>query len=143
MRVNRPLRVEKWFPVFAAMPRMVVHLEKHPGTGYLGQHSWFGRTTILLSYWRTADDILRFAGDRDAPHLAPWRDFMRRIGGDGTVGIWHETYTVRAGDRESVYANMPTFGLARAIGRVPVGPGLATAKARLAAGAAARGAVPS
>jgi hypothetical protein len=34
------------------------------------------------------------------------------------VGIWHEAYVVPEGSHESVYADMPPFGLAAAYGRV-------------------------
>jgi hypothetical protein len=138
MRINQPLRVDKWGPVVTAMPPMLAHLGRHPETGYLGHHAWFGRTTILLSYWRSPEDIFRFASDRTAPHLEPWRTFQRRVGSDGSVGIWHETYSLQPGSREAVYVNMPDFGLAKAIGKVPVGAGLATARARMATGAAYR-----
>ena len=30
MRVNRPWKVPRWWPVFSAMPRMLRHLEQHP-----------------------------------------------------------------------------------------------------------------
>lgn len=43
-----------------------------------------------------------------------WRDFNRLIGDSGDVGIWHQTYLVRAGEYESLYGNMPRFGLAAA-----------------------------
>ena len=36
------------------------------------------------------------------------------IGTNGDVGIWHETYRVRPGDYESVYVNMPSFGVGKA-----------------------------
>ena len=35
------------------------------------------------------------------------------MGTDGSVGIWHETYFAKAGAFESVYANMPPFGLGK------------------------------
>ncbi len=132
MRVNRPWRPDKWLPVFAAMPRMLSHLEKHPDAGLLGYHTWFGRTTMLLSYWRSPEHLQRFASDADAPHLEPWRAFRRRVGDDGAVGIWHETYVAGSGQREVVYANMPAFGLGKATSRVAVGPDARTAKQRMA-----------
>jgi hypothetical protein len=39
----------------------------------------------------------------------------------GDVGIWHETYRVRAGDYECIYGNMPRVGLASAGTHIPVG----------------------
>ena len=41
------------------------------------------------------------------------------IGTSGDVGIWHETYLVGEGRHESVYVNMPPFGLGRAGQLVP------------------------
>ncbi|SHG49380.1 protein of unknown function [Streptoalloteichus hindustanus] len=131
MRINRPLRVDRWWPVLTAMPRMLRHLAEHPGAGLLGSHTWLGRTTILLSYWRRVEDLLAFAGDRDAPHAAAWRDFNRRVGGDGTVGVWHETYLARPGSAEAVYVNMPAFGLAGATSPVRVTPATTSARRRL------------
>src|ERR1700744_1947286 len=36
MRINRLLKVHKWFPVFLAMPRMLRELESHKELGFLG-----------------------------------------------------------------------------------------------------------
>ncbi len=32
----------------------------------------------------------------------------------GDVGIWHETYLVRAGNYEAIYSGMPPIGLGKA-----------------------------
>lgn len=114
MRVNRPLLARQWLPVAAAMPRMLRVLHEHPELGCLGYQSWFGRTTLLLQYWRDFESLDRFARDKDLPHLEPWRRFNTAVGKSGDVGIWHETYRVRAGDYEAIYGNMPVFGLAAA-----------------------------
>ncbi len=137
MRVNKLHRIDAWWPVAAAMPRMLRHLQARPETGLLGHESWFGRTSIMLSYWRDAQSLQAFASDSAAPHLEPWRRFMRTIGSSGLVGIWHETYVVPAGSHESVYANMPRFGLAGATEHVPIGRGTHTARQRLRADAVA------
>lgn len=131
MRFNRLHRIDAWWPVVSAMPPMLRHLSAHPENGLLGYHNWFGRTTILLTYWRDPQSLQAFAADTEAPHLEPWRRFMRRIGRSSTVGIWHETYVVPAGRHETIYSNMPVFGLAAATQHVPVGPGTNTARQRL------------
>lgn len=41
--------------------------------------------------------------------------------GTGDAGAWHETYRVRAGEYETIYADMPRVGLGRAAEHVPVG----------------------
>jgi hypothetical protein len=48
------------------------------------------------------------------------------------VGIWHETYHVRAGDFEVIYGNMPEVGLARASTHRPL-RGAQTAALRMGA----------
>ncbi len=36
------------------------------------------------------------------------------------VGLWHETYVVPEGGYESIYADMPPFGLGAATGVLPI-----------------------
>ena len=131
MRFGSPLRVAKWWPVFTAMPRMLRHLSVDEESGMLAYHLWPGRTTLLLSYWRSPDHLMAFASDAAAPHLEPWRKFNRTVGSDPSVGIWHETYQCRPGAYEAIYVNMPAFGLGKASGVQRVGKGTATARQRL------------
>lgn len=137
MRANRWWKVGTVLRVASAMLRMLRHLERTPEAGMLGFHQWVGRTTMLVSYWESPEHLQRFASDREAPHLAPWRDFMRSVAGGGDVGVWHETYEVPASGIEAVYSGMPRFGLARAVGHVPVTAGLNTARQRFRAAGAA------
>lgn len=48
------------------------------------------------------------------------------------VGLWHEAYVVPEGAYESIYADMPAFGLAAAHGQVPVERRGRSAKERFA-----------
>ena len=79
---------------------------------------WRGVGTI--QYWRSFEHLHAYAHARDAKHLPAWAEFNRRIGGNGSVGIWHETYAVAPGQYETIYANMPRFGLGLAAEHVPV-----------------------
>jgi hypothetical protein len=133
MRFNKPWKVNRWWPVATAMPRMLRVLDQHPELGCLGYQQWFGRTTLLVQYWRDFGSLDRFARDKDLPHLEPWRQFNRAIRDSGDVGIWHETYQVRAGEYEAIYGNMPMFGLAAATEHVPVGRKGQAAAARIGA----------
>ena len=74
---------------------------------------WFGYTTILVSYWRSVEHVIAYAKNRELAHVPAWSEFNRRVGTRGDVGIWHETYRVRPGDYESLYVNMPAFGLGK------------------------------
>jgi hypothetical protein len=63
--------------------------------------------------------------------LGPWKKFNQAVGADGSVGIWHETYTINADQFESVYGNMPRFGLAAAMEHVEAVGRRETARKRL------------
>ena len=114
MRINKPMNVHKWWPVAAAMPRMLKELYRQPELGFIHAEAWFSRTVILLQYWRSMEQLLAYAKNKDGQHLPAWRAFNQSIGTDGTVGIWHETYAASLGSYESVYVNMPPFGLGKA-----------------------------
>ena len=134
MRVNKPLQLKKWLPVAMAMPRMLRYLDKHPQAGLLGYHGGGSpRAPVLIQYWRSFEDLDRFARDPEMPHLGPWRKFVKDVRYDGDVGIWHETFKVRAGEYEAVYGNMPVVALAKATKHVPVGKGRETAAERIGA----------
>ncbi len=134
MRVNRPLRLREWVPVFTAMPRMLRELERRPETGFLGATLGLWTTgPSVTQYWRSFEDLERYARDADAEHLPAWRRFNQRARESGSVGIWHETYKVRAGEYEAIYGNMPRIGLGRAGDHRPLGS-TSTAAERVGAG---------
>jgi hypothetical protein len=121
MRVNKPWKLHKWLPVGKAMTPMLKILKMREELGLLGMHMWVGPTgSLLVQYWRSAEHLDRFASDSKLPHAAAWRAFNRKVGQDGDVGIWHETYLVKVGQWEVIYANMPAFGLAQAGEHIPV-----------------------
>ncbi len=134
MRVNRWWKIHKWLRVAAAMPRMLRELGAHPELGFLGAEQWFGRTSVMVSYWRSMDHLLAYAKSKTGAHLPAWKAFNSSVGTNGDVGIWHETYKSRPGDYESVYVNMPAFGLGKVGNAVPAEGELARAAQRLAAG---------
>lgn len=136
MRFNKLWKVHQWLPVFRAMPRMIATLMQHPEKGMLGARTmWAGRTVTMIQYWRSFDQLERFARDADDPHLEPWRRYNRMIAKTGDVGVFHETYTVGPGRYECVYANMPAIGLAAAGHHRPVGAGTDAARDRVATAA--------
>ena len=135
MRINKPWKVHKWWPVSQAMPRMLKELHEHPELGALGGELWGGRTTILLQYWRSAEQLFAYAGNREATHLPAWRDFNRAVGSGGDVGVWHETYQISPGAYENVYVNMPPFALGKVGAVSEASGGLQSAEGRMRASA--------
>ena len=119
MRINRPWKVHRWWPVFVAMRPMLKELRATPDTGLLhAQQALIGGPAVV-QYWRSFEQLERYARDPDAAHLPAWREFNRRVRASGDVGIWHETYLVPAGSYETIYGNMPRIGLATAAEHVP------------------------
>ena len=133
MRINKPWLLHKWWPVASAMPRMLRELHQKPELGLMHSEMWFSRTTLMLQYWRSMDQLLAYAKHRDQQHLPAWAAFNKAVGTDGTVGIWHETYAIQPGSAESVYVNMPAFGLGCTGKLIPAKGPWASAKQRLAA----------
>jgi fumigallin biosynthesis monooxygenase-like protein len=114
VRINKPWKIHKWLPVVRAMPRMLRELTTMPGSGLLSCEMWFGRTTVMVQYWRSTEQLLAYATNKDAEHLPAWKAFNQSVGTNGDVGIWHETYKVSLGSFENIYVNMPAFGLGKA-----------------------------
>lgn len=132
MRINTLWKVHKWAPVTTAMVRMLTELAKKPELGLLNARTHFGlRNIMVVQYWRSFEHLHAYATDRDAEHLPAWRAFNRAVGGNGDVGIWHETYLIPAGAHESLYVNMPPYGLGLAGKLTPARGTKATAKSRL------------
>ena len=111
------------------MPYMLKKLSQDPTSGLLG-YQMTGLGTLIVQYWRSFEDLERFANDPDDAHTAAWRNYWKRVGKDDRTGIWYETYLVRAGEYEAVYGNMPPFGLGKASRLVTMAEG-STARGRL------------
>ncbi|WP_135853203.1 DUF4188 domain-containing protein [Halorussus salinus] len=115
MRLNRLWKVHEWLPVAAAMPRMLRELDADPDSGLLHHESLLGwRLLVSIQYWDSFEELRAYARDLDSEHVPAWASYNESNAGTGDVGIFHETYVVEADDHESVYNNMPRFGLGAA-----------------------------
>jgi Domain of unknown function (DUF4188) len=132
MRVNRWWMVPLWWPAAMAMGRMLRQLATRPDSPLLSYESYFGRTTYMVQYWRSFEELAAYAHSKEGAHVPAWKLWAKRLGLSGAVGIWHETYVIEPGSYECVYHNMPAFGLGRAFERVPAVGSLANASGRRA-----------
>ena len=141
MRFNQWWRIDQWLPTFLAMPRMLAELyrakaaaERGEGEdlGFLGARTLVGGLGVtVVQYWRSTEDIYRYAGAPAHAHRPAWAAFNTRARtAAGAVGIWHETYAVPAGGHESVYVGCPPMGLAVATSSVPAGANGSRARLR-------------
>ncbi len=135
MRVNKPWRVDLWWPAFMAMPRMLRELMSDTDSGLRGVRFTIGGDgPVIVQYWDSLDKLYAYASDRTSEHRPAWAAFNKRVRkAPGAVGIWHETYlTERA---ESMYVDMPVRGLAAATSSVEVASRHDAAAARARDGA--------
>jgi hypothetical protein len=122
MRVNRWRKLRSWLPTFVAMPRMLRELGKEPDSPLLDVRTyWSGRVFLTLQYWRSLEELGAYARDSSRLHAPAWSRFNQTAAATSDVGIFHETYRVTADSFESLYGNMPPFGLAAAQQLVPRG----------------------
>ena len=131
MRVNKRIAVHKWLPVFNAMPGMIKELYTNKDElGFLSMESYFGlRTSTMIQYWSSMEDLLAYA--KNEKHLSAWENFNKKVGNNDAVGIYHETYQIRKGSYESIYGNMPHYGLGKALKHIPITAERNSAKKRL------------
>lgn len=130
MRINKPWKVHKWLPFVQAMPRMLQELQASPESGFLGSVSSMG---VTVQYWRSFEHLEAYARSKDKAHYPAWVEFNKRLGTTSNdVGIWHETYLVRAGEYEAIYRGMPAYGLGKAGRLVPAQGRYQEARGRLA-----------
>jgi hypothetical protein len=120
MRINRLGRPWSWWATFVSMPRMLRELEDGPDRGFLGARTfWSGRVFLVVQYWRSLEDLGAYARDGGLQHAPMWRRFNGGTAATADVGVFHETYVVDATRVETLYGNMPVFGLAAATSHVP------------------------
>ncbi len=134
-RINRWRAVRYWMPVLLAMPGMIRELTADPDSGFLGARNHVGpRGATMIQYWRSVEDLHRFANDPDRSHRKAWLEFYGRAAASrGAVGVWHETFDAVNGGVETIYSDMPRtgFATARGITHERVADRSATARERL------------
>jgi hypothetical protein len=127
MRINHFWAVHHWLPVFLAMPRMLRELgrSRNRDRGLLNHILLTAspRTYYVVQYWESKEKLYAYASASDMFHHKAWATLNRKEKAGklrAHVGIWHETYVVPEGSYESIYGDMPAFGLAAAHGVLPL-----------------------
>jgi len=75
--------------------------------------------TIMLSVSCPGvfEALRAYARDSDRLHFPAWQEYYEDgTKDDAAVGIWHETYVVGPDEYETVYNNMPPYGLGESDG---------------------------
>ncbi|MFM7349930.1 MAG: DUF4188 domain-containing protein [Erythrobacter sp.] len=131
MRINSWWKVHRWLPPLRAMSRMLGELAAQPELGFLGGKAWFGRTIVLIQYWRSFEQLEAYAHAPELSHVPAWAAFKRGPGSDAAVGIYHETYRVARGKSEAIFVDMPPTLLGDCTTLIEAQGRLARARGRL------------
>ena len=112
MRVNRPWKLRKLAFMLGTMPKLLKELEADPSLGCLSSRQVLHSpiAPVVMQIWRSFEELEAYSAAQT--HNAMWKRFFELVKLDGDIGIWHETYRVKAGEYECIYGNMPRFGLA-------------------------------
>lgn len=139
LRIHQPWRLDIVGRVSRAMGPMLVELTRDADElGYLG-----GRTVLdglgptVMTWWRSPEDLHRYAADGGRRHRPAWGAFYGYAAkAPRAVTIWHETYAVPAGGHESAYVGPKPRGLASIAGTVPIARRGERARERMRSGTA-------
>ena len=66
-------------PLATRLRRDAAHAARtgeRPELGFLGGRTWFGRTIVMIQYWRSFEALESYAKARDRAHLPAWAAFM-------------------------------------------------------------------
>ena len=115
-KINRFWKYHKWLMIHRLLKKVNQELESSHGIGFLGQEQWHGNPDISVQYWRSHEELLSFARNKQALHFPAWLKFNEYVALNGDVGLWHEIYVVEADKMEGLYRNMQPIGLGRFMG---------------------------
>ncbi|MFC3885554.1 DUF4188 domain-containing protein [Bacillus songklensis] len=128
VRLNKIRALFKWLSAIKAMMPMLKELYQNPELGFLQEQTVIGwRTVTTIQYWRTYEQLETYS--KGNIHSEALKNFYKKIGKSGSVGLYHETYKVEKD--ESLYINMPVYGLAKAFSHIRINNKLNTSKKRM------------
>lgn len=121
MRLNKFRAIPQWIMAGRKLAKMFDRLEADPDSGFLGyQPAFMGlRSGAAIQYWRSLEDLKRFAHHGDDLHVPAWKWYNEEVDAGGGVGFWAELYVVEEGHYETFYRNMPPIGLGANVGLLP------------------------
>ena len=134
MRFNGVRGIGAALQTFSKMPAMLAEQRARPEIGMLSSGFSLAWPVLQLTqFWRSFEDLERYARAPESTHSGAWRWFNKLGRANAGAGIWHETYRIAPGAFEAVYVNMPRYGLAAAVDHVPVVVATTRARDRMAA----------
>eukprot|EP00884_Botryococcus_braunii_P022837 jgi/Botrbrau1/9237/Bobra.0028s0032.1 len=117
--INNWWDVATWYWTMRAPEPMMRELAADASIGFLGCINLIGNPTIQIQYWRSQEDLQKYAENQRLTHHAVWKDFNEKAKdayGSNSVGVFHETFLLPRNSIISGYRNCPPTGLGRFTG---------------------------
>ncbi|WP_435194658.1 monooxygenase family protein [Natronomonas sp. EA1] len=110
MRLNTLRALPRWIRASRETAKIFKRLEADPDSGFLGYHPAFMGLPkgAAIQYWRSLEDLRRFANDPGDLHVPAWLWYNETD--DGGLGFWAELYVIEAGNCETFYRSIEPTG---------------------------------
>ncbi len=120
MRLNKLRALPRYLMAGLKVGKMFDRLAADPDSGFLGyEPALMGpRHGAAIQYWRSLEDIRRFASDPGDMHVPAWQWFNERD--DGGLAFWSELYVIEPENYETFFRNVEGVGLSRFGRMVPM-----------------------
>ena len=76
MRINKPCKIHKWWPLFSTMPKMIKELNRNPELGMLAHVIGM---KLIVQYWRSFEHLEVYARSREHEHLPARKTFNQAV----------------------------------------------------------------
>ncbi len=73
-----------------------------------------------MQYWRSLEDLQRFAADPNGPHVPAWKWYNETADPDGGLGLWADLYVVDGDSFGAFFRNVPPIGVGKFARMVPM-----------------------
>ncbi|WP_198665704.1 monooxygenase family protein [Haloprofundus halophilus] len=122
IRLNKLSALPHWLLANWKVARMFKELEADPKSGFLGYTPIFLglRKGAAMQYWRSLEDLQRFATEQNGPHVSAWKWYNEKVDPDGGLGFWAELYVVDGDSFETFFRNVPPIGIGKYAKMVPM-----------------------
>lgn len=122
MRLNTLRALPHWLAANWKIAKMFKELESDPDSGFLGYTPIFLglRKGAAMQYWRSLEDLRRFATDPNGSHVSAWKWYNEETDPDGGLGFWAEIYVIDGDSFETFFRNVPAIGVGKFAEMVPI-----------------------
>lgn len=111
--INHLRKLHNWIPAALAMPTMINELSYINEIGFLGYQLIGFFPLVIVQYWKSLEHLYEYTKHRNESNYPAWKYYIQKIKNNDDIGVWHETFRVKAGEIECIKNNIPFYGLSK------------------------------